>query len=874
MIDSLSILRSLPERSSVRLIGFNWTCASYSEINGILNLLDSMHGIDERGEPTTKPQIYGTIHVPAINTDQIRAIQSRYHDITVTADTISYRVRFYNEGTLVHSAFVASGNNADDPVTAGTIETPYKESIGRTGYSYAGWDGPLTNITADTDLHATYTATTAYEVKFQNWDGTELYSTLVAEGATCPDPVKNNTIVAPTKPADATYFYSYLGWDGSLVNVRQDRVLTAAYSSQRAYTITYKNPSPDNTILYTEYLPYMGIISDPVQSGKISTPTYPTNTSSQIEYSFSGWDSTPSGTATSNRTFTARYDSINYYIIIFQDEDGTELLREKWLRGQTITDPVVDGRLAEPTKAPSGDINYTFWRWQTYDFPRTAGSNITTKAMYKTDQIWTVRFVNWDGTVLDTQYVPDADYAEEPISSGRIGTPLRSSTEAYDYTYSRWNYALGPIRNDTNITAVFNSTTRSYRVQFFDGETLLLSKMLPYGRRYTYPDRIIDGNRFVTHWMPKQFFSYTDMDLQAQWTDLITDSWSEIIASTEDGTYKTKYSIGQYKMLDFGRFGIVPMRLTAFDTKQTPEGDTVKMLWCAYEPINTSICFAANFPDVNVHYTFNPVANATDGYRYNQSNSDYYQHISTSQFTIAADDATDIQITSYTALSSYAGFMLLYVNGEVFNVQNSGDGDVTKTVHIGAGESVTVMVINSAENQGTQNYGKLSSIIFNADVPLTITKAAEDPAWRHPYAEENVYTYGESDLRGFLENAVFAELPSELKAAIKTLVNQQSAYSLAENKMFTQETQDRLWVPNVNELFNSNNHTYDGSSRLGSGVLTAINGFGLENVILTRTVSSRDSAYKGGNNDPQSVSHGGQTTRFTMPGKAFPCFGL
>ena len=214
------------------------------------------------------------------------------------------------------------------------------------------------------------------------------------------------------------------------------------------------------------------------------------------------------------------------------------------------------------------------------------------------------------------------------------------------------------------------------------------------------------------------------------------------------------------------------------------------------------------------------------------------------------------------------------MNGEYFYAQDSSDGDVTKIVHIGAGESITVTVINSAEKQGAQNYGKLSSIIFNADVPLTITKAAEDPAWRHPYAEGNVYTYAESDLRGFLENSVYPELPAELKAAIKTVVNQQSAYSLLENKMFTQETQDRLWVPNVNEFLNSNNHSYDGSSRLGAGILTAINGFGLGNEINTRSASSRDWAYKCGNGDPQSESHGGSGVGFNMPGKVFPCFAI
>ena len=138
---------------------------------------------------------------------------------------------------------------------------------------YTGWDGALGPVTQDTDLHAVYTETHAYELKFFNYDGTLLYTALVAEGATCPDPVKNNAIESPTKPSDANYVYSFLGWNGSLVNVRQDRTLTAVYSEIRSYAIVLKNA--DGTVLWTDYLAQNAIITDPIARGKIETPTIP-----------------------------------------------------------------------------------------------------------------------------------------------------------------------------------------------------------------------------------------------------------------------------------------------------------------------------------------------------------------------------------------------------------------------------------------------------------------------------------------------------------------------------------------------------------------------------------------------------------------------
>ena len=52
----------------------------------------------------------------------------------------------------------------------------------------------------------------------------------------------------------------------------------------------------------------------------------------------------------------------------------------------------------------------------------------------------------------------------------------------------------------------------------------------------------------------------------------ITDSWEEIIKSINNGTYRYKYQIGNYKPLSFGKFGTVNMQIAAFDADELADG--------------------------------------------------------------------------------------------------------------------------------------------------------------------------------------------------------------------------------------------------------------------------------------------------------------
>ncbi len=58
-------------------------------------------------------------------------------------------------------------------------------------------------------------------------------------------------------------------------------------------------------------------------------------------------------------------------------------------------------------------------------------------------------------------------------------------------------------------------------------------------------------------------------------TGTITDSWEQIIASVNDGTYKNKYEIGDTKSLDLGSEGIIEMQIVAFDTDDLSDGRDV-----------------------------------------------------------------------------------------------------------------------------------------------------------------------------------------------------------------------------------------------------------------------------------------------------------
>lgn len=68
----------------------------------------------------------------------------------------------------------------------------------------------------------------------------------------------------------------------------------------------------------------------------------------------------------------------------------------------------------------------------------------------------------------------------------------------------------------------------------------------------------------------------------------ITDSWEEIIAAGEDGTYIDKYTIGDTKELDLGEEGTILMELVGMDVDElADDSGYAHMTWIAKELLNS-----------------------------------------------------------------------------------------------------------------------------------------------------------------------------------------------------------------------------------------------------------------------------------------------
>ncbi|MDO4735240.1 MAG: DUF6273 domain-containing protein, partial [Lachnospiraceae bacterium] len=75
----------------------------------------------------------------------------------------------------------------------------------------------------------------------------------------------------------------------------------------------------------------------------------------------------------------------------------------------------------------------------------------------------------------------------------------------------------------------------------------------------------------------------------------ISDSWEEIIASSDDGSYLDKYGIGDMKELDLGEEGLIVMELVAFDADELADGSgKAHMTWIAKDLLNSEHSITLN----------------------------------------------------------------------------------------------------------------------------------------------------------------------------------------------------------------------------------------------------------------------------------------
>ncbi len=363
----------------------------------------------------------------------------------------------------------------------------------RTGYTFTGWNTLLpANMPAnDITVTAEYTVN-SYILEYVDWNGIVLQTSSYDYG------VDLTGVTAPIDPTRIGYTFS--GWDTLVpTSMPASSITITAQYTINAYTLEFLDY--DGTVLLTNPHNYGEDLSG------VSAPADPTRTS----YLFTGWDSlVPATMPAGDVTIIAEY-TINSYTLEYHDYDGTILFTNSYDYGEDLTGIAVP---SNPTR-----IGYTFSGWDIL-LPATMPSNdLTITATYTINQ-YTLEYVDWDGSVIQTapyNYSADLSIVSAPVDPIRTG-----------YTFSGWD-SIKPANmpaSDVIITAGY--TVNSYTLEYVDwDDSVLQTDPYNYGVDLTGVIAPIDPTR--------SGYTFT--------------GWDTLVPSTMPAntvTIKAEYSINEY----------------------------------------------------------------------------------------------------------------------------------------------------------------------------------------------------------------------------------------------------------------------------------------------------------------------------------------
>ena len=202
--------------------------------------------------------------------------------------------------------------------------------------------------------------------------------------------------------------------------------------------------------------------------------------------------------------------------------------------------------------------------------------------------------MDYDGTtILDEQSVLDSEAALDPVTSGRISTPLREPTAQYEYTWTGWNKTFSSITEDTTVTATYSQTTRSYTETWYDADTLqqMGTSTVLYNGTATFtgnkPGVSNPESYLVDGYSPANTSIKADTDIYVTFvTETLTDSWSNIITAIGNGTFSG--TPGDTKILDVGTEGTILATYIGANLDTLAAGGTAKTTWIFEHMLATS----------------------------------------------------------------------------------------------------------------------------------------------------------------------------------------------------------------------------------------------------------------------------------------------
>ncbi|XMB73102.1 InlB B-repeat-containing protein [Mycoplasmatota bacterium WC30] len=363
----------------------------------------------------------------------------------------------------------------------------------RTGYTFAGWNilTPATMPASNITIIATYTVN-SYTIEYQDHDGTLLQADTFNYDANI------TSVLPPVEPSRSGYTFN--GWDISLpTNMPANNIVIIATYIINSYALEFQDY--DGSVLQTTSYEFNEDLSG------VTAPADPTRTG----YTFSGWDIVvPANMLASNVIITATY-TVNSYTLEFQDYDGSVLQTASYEFNEDLSGVTAP---ADPSRS-----GYTFGGWD-ISVPATMPANdVTITAEYSINS-YTLEYVDWDGTVLQTalyEFNEDLSGVTPPIDPSRIG-----------YTFNVWDSTSPGVMPAADVTITATYTVNSYTLEYQDyNGAVLQSESYNFNSDLTGVTAPVDPTR----------------------TGYTFNGWDTLLPSTmpaNDLTITATYTINQY----------------------------------------------------------------------------------------------------------------------------------------------------------------------------------------------------------------------------------------------------------------------------------------------------------------------------------------
>ena len=232
-IDSLALVTNAVNLSIARILNIDWDLADTT----LLDKLYNMDGLSESNNTIDTSVLTGIVYVPLMRQQKLDQYNAAWANLTIEYDTMvtQYKVAFVDyDGSPIldkngnaYVQYVDRGEKPYDPVAAGEVNVPTRESDSQYIYTYSGWDSLEDAIIANTTVTVVYaTETRTYTVRWFTQIGSVLKS-VTAEYGDC---IEYDGETPTLRDEEASYVYKvFTGWDKSTGYITEDTDVYAVW---------------------------------------------------------------------------------------------------------------------------------------------------------------------------------------------------------------------------------------------------------------------------------------------------------------------------------------------------------------------------------------------------------------------------------------------------------------------------------------------------------------------------------------------------------------------------------------------------------------------------------------------------------------------